>query len=312
MHTGSLTRQTYKIASGAGRRRLNQDGSLRETGYWKNVIFSTAEHSLLEKASNNTGLKVRIIEIGNRYFTSSAENAEAIEKTVLDNYALAGPIFVEKLMKIQDELEPALAVIREELESRINEKSPFTSRIVKKLALIVLTAQLVKKFLSINLDIEGIATLLLELESEKTQDIDIGKNAFEHFVEILNEYKHCFAQGDYEPSSNLWGKIEISKTDASRTVNILTHKFKEIMGKAGYESIQTILENWKEKGLLECESNRHSKKKTLISGHGQVRVYSIKFPRSLFPDEPNRKTVFRKKNSQLDELFNNTDEEDIS
>jgi len=51
----------------------------------------------------------------------------------------------------------------------------------------------------------------------------------------------------------------------------------------------------------------------LISGHGQVRVYSIKFPRSLFPDEPNRKTVFRKKkNSQLDELFNNTNEKDIS
>lgn len=311
MHTGNLTRQIYKIASGAGRRRLNQDGSLRETGYWRNVIFSTAEHSLLEKASNNTGLKVRIIEIGNRYFTSSAKNAEAIEKTVLNNYALAGPIFVEKLMEIKDELDPTLASIREDLEGKINEKSPFTSRIVKKLALIVLTAKLVKRFLNINLNIEEIITLLLELESEKTQDIDIGKNAFEHFVEILNEYKHCFSQGDYEPSSKLWGRIEISKKDASRTVNILTHKFKEIMEKAGYESIQTILENWKEKGLLECEANRHSKKKTMISGHGQVRVYSIKFPRSLFPDEPTRKTMYPKKSSTIQKLLNSTDEEAI-
>ncbi|MCT4619595.1 MAG: DUF927 domain-containing protein [Marinisporobacter sp.] len=109
MHTGNLTRQIYKIASGTGRRRLNQDGTLKETGYWKNVIFSTAEHSLLEKANNNTGLKVRVIEIGNRYFTSSAENAEAIEKTVLNNYALAGQIFVEKLMKTEDKLESNLA-----------------------------------------------------------------------------------------------------------------------------------------------------------------------------------------------------------
>lgn len=308
MHRGNLTRQIYKIASGTGRRRLNQDGTLKETGYWENVIFSTAEHSLLEKANNNTGLKVRVIEIGNRYFTTSAENAEAIEKTVLENYALAGQIFVQNLMEVKDTLESNLRTTREALDSRIEEKTPFTKRIVKKLALIVLTAQLVKKFLGINLNIDEIADLLLELESEKAMDIDIGKQAFEYFVEVLHEHHNNFIDRDHENPNILWGKIEVSKKDATRRVYILTNKFNDIMSRGGFESTQTVLNNWKDKNLLECDPKRLSKKKTLISGKGQARVYCIRLPRSLFPDSPVKKAPKKVVKSKIANLFEDDDD----
>ncbi|MCT4592943.1 MAG: hypothetical protein N4A57_01510 [Anaeromicrobium sp.] len=206
-----------------------------------------------------------------------------------------------------------VAIIRERLDSRIKEKTPFTKRIVKKLSLIILTAELVKKFLKINLNIDGITDLLLEIESEKGKDIDIGKQAFEYFLEVFNQYNKNFYYGSDEcVPSTLWGKIVSNKEDGTKTVYILTKVFNEIMERGGFESPQTVLNNWRDKSLLDCEPKRLSKKKTLISGQGQARVYCINFPKSLFPDDTARKRPKKIVKTKISKLFEDDSEEKIS
>lgn len=162
LKSGAFTKIIYSLASGTGRQRLNRDGELKETGSWKTTIFSTAEHSIIEESSQNTGIKVRVIEIGNRYWTSSAENSVNLTHGLMKNYASVGSTFIDYILDCKEELGSRLDNLRKSLSLEPKIKSPFTDRIAQKLSLIILTAELVKEALGLAIDVDAIRNTLLD------------------------------------------------------------------------------------------------------------------------------------------------------
>lgn len=112
-------------------------------GEWKTTILSSSEESIVKSTEpNKKGISVRLFELKAEQITTSAENAENIEKVILKNYGHAGIVFAEHLMnKDSDELAEKLKNIREEILKDMQE-DPLSKRIAKKLAIVQLTGEL--------------------------------------------------------------------------------------------------------------------------------------------------------------------------
>lgn len=76
---------------------MNKEGQIKDSGKWLTTILSTGEASLLSKANQNIGLKVRLTELSNVNWTKNADHANRIKAGVLENYGHAAPRIATKL-----------------------------------------------------------------------------------------------------------------------------------------------------------------------------------------------------------------------
>jgi len=98
-----FTEMIYTLAEGTEKARMTKTLANRERRRWAGVLFSTAEHPLIEKTNHNTGLQVRMMELPNIQWTESKDHATKIKNALLNNYGHAGARFVEYLLKIGKE-----------------------------------------------------------------------------------------------------------------------------------------------------------------------------------------------------------------
>ena len=82
---GNFTNLVYTVSQGVDKARLNKNSERKEQGTWLGVMLSNGEKSLLNSSNKNAGIQMRIIEIDNICWTSSAENAEEINRVVTKN-----------------------------------------------------------------------------------------------------------------------------------------------------------------------------------------------------------------------------------
>lgn len=273
----------YSICEGKEKLRLDNNSNIKDISNWQTVVISTGEHSLLEKSKQNTGVKVRISEFENIEWTESAEHADSIKRVIRENYGHAAPIFAEKLIALgESKVIEKFYKCKEDYLSRTKISEKFRDRISLKNAMFLTTALLVKELLDLEIDYDKILEFLLENEKGLYDIIDIGKVAYDIFLEEMNLYINNFIiayeKDAREPRGQVWGRITEKKyKDYNYEVSILPQKFKDIMEKRGFSEPEIILKRWKELNILSCEDNKNTRRRKVVSKGAQVKVYVIRY-----------------------------------
>lgn len=105
LYQGNLQQQFYKLASGSGRGRLNQDSSEKKTRGWYCMIMGTAERGGVEliekyqKESAAAGLTARVVDIDVTHEKMIPHDLMVqFEALLKANYGHVGPAFVQHLI----------------------------------------------------------------------------------------------------------------------------------------------------------------------------------------------------------------------
>ncbi|MEK4712058.1 DUF927 domain-containing protein [Sporosarcina sp. FSL K6-5500] len=264
-----FSRMIYQLAGGEEMRRLNADIELREKGTWSGGFISNAEHSLQHKSNQNTGLKVRLPEYGNVRWTKSAEHADVVNRGFEQNYGHAGPMFVEYLLKQdQEQLMQRLKVHENELLDVMTEQDQFTNRLASKFSTLLLTATLMNELFSFQVDVDAIRDFIVEHEQGQVEDRDIGKRAIAALVpQIIEYYAYFDARNVERKTSQCYGSIQ--EKSAYTEVAILKHKFEEWLSEAGFSDSSVVLRAFKDCEVLDCEAGKNTRKRKLPDGSEQ-------------------------------------------
>ncbi len=285
-----FTKFIYKFTGNKDKDRLSKESKAVDTGTWGSTFISNGEFSLLEKAKKNTGAQLRIIDFYNVTWTKDAESSDTIQQTILQNYGHAGIEFVRLLLKSDvTEIYAAVKHEKDHVIDEMNEKGfvdKFVPRRAWKYAILMFTAMKVSELLSIPLHINEIWDFLMENEKQSIDSRDLQKNAFEYFLEQVNiNYKKFLRSDSLEatidddvknPTNDIMGKINVLANKNYNEICIFPDLFKKIMKNGGFEDPKVILKKWKEHGILDSETDRYTRKRTLIENGGAIPVHIIR------------------------------------
>lgn len=281
-----FSKMIYQLAGGEEKSRLNADIELRKKGTWSGVFISNAEHSLHVKSNQNSGLQVRLPEFGNEQWTDSAEHADAIKEGFEQNYGHAGPMFAshileqdkEDLMKRLKEHEQALLevmVVQDQLSNRM----------ANKFAVILLAATLMNELFSFQVDVDAIRDFIVKHEQNKVVDRDIGQRAIAAIIPQIIQYQSNFDGKMPDRSAHqCYGSIK--EKPAYTEVAILKPKLEEWLASAGFTDSSVVLRSLKDKGILDNETGKNTRKRKLPDGAEGVSispkvVYVLKLDKDL-------------------------------
>lgn len=275
-----FTSLVYQIVQGRNKDRMKSDASLRPPTSWCTTVLSSGEISLKNHCMQNTGIRVRLIEISGVVFTKSAEHSDRIRNCVLHNYGHAGIIFVQYLMEAgTSKIYDTYNQCRELLMKNVSSPDSFTSRYVGKLAIILTAAACMQEAFHYKLDLHGIAEILLKNDNDSAEERNIGVRAFEDFKEWFSANIEHFAKGKCSPrSTNIWGKYS-EKPDCTEVV-VLPHFLGKMLAERGYADEKVVCDNWKSAGILVTEPGHNKIKRTISSKFVETRCYVLRVPKA--------------------------------
>ena len=271
----------YNLVGGKDKARLTKDIELRAAATWTTSIISTGEVSLLSKAKNNTGLDIRVLELGGIVWTEDANHSDQVKALVNRNYGVFGADFVKRLIEFPaDRLKEIFEEEREIFIQKVKEKNiqdDMLSRTSCKYAIVTLTNRLINsryKDRGIILDIEGIRELLVDTEINSINRRGIKRKAEDWLIQYIESNASKFKSGK-ETNTNVdyWGTRK-ELPNGELEVAILTNKFEEIMRKGKFEDTKVVLEQLKKEGKLEYEAGRLTRKRKVNAI--QTPVYVIR------------------------------------
>ena len=271
----------YNLVGGKDKARLTKDIELRAAATWTTSIISTGEVSLLSKAKNNTGLDIRVLELGGIVWTEDANHSDQVKALVNRNYGVFGADFVKRLIEFPaDRLKEIFEEEREIFIQKVKEKNiqdDMLSRTSCKYASVTLTIRLINsryKDRGIILDIEGIRELLVDTEINSINRRGIKRKAEDWLIQYIESNASKFKSGK-ETNTNVdyWGTRK-ELPNGELEVAILTNKFEEIMRKGKFEDTKVVLEQLKKEGKLEYEAGRLTRKRKVNAI--QTPVYVIR------------------------------------
>ena len=271
-----FTSMIYTVAGGKEKMRLDREGRMRPQSTWSGIFISNAEHSLMSNSKKNTGLAIRLTELGNVKWTRSAEHADALKRGIMENYGQAGFLMAQKILEIGiEEICERHEEYRSILVQEIKTVDKFSDRIGDKVAIFLLAADIANQALEISFDIEKIKDFFIENVCEKNEERDLGVKAYEYFRGAVTRLHKNFAHDtDVEFGYELWGKI--SKVNGSiKEIAILQDPFHKLMKEGGFEETTVILNDWRTRGWLNCEKSKFTRKRVIRSCDGESRVYVI-------------------------------------
>lgn len=266
----------YLLAEGRDKARSTKEIKERRRASWSGVFFSTAEHSLQQKANQNGGVVVRVTERGNVKWTRSAENAKNIKAGLLKNYGHAGPMFVEFLItKGKEAVIDVWKKWSKKCYKEMEIKDDLSDRLADKYALILATAELMNECFEFKVNIDGIMDFLLEMDQESVAGRDLGVRAYEYLEQMVVQHQSKFIQNGRTPNGECWGKISLSSKRGVE-VTFLQEAFKNIVAEGGFDDYTVVLRKLKEKKVLDHEANKFTRKRRMnSSSKGRELVYVI-------------------------------------
>lgn len=290
----------YELSMGSERKRLTKELNTKEGAHFNTAILITSEKSLLNYADENTGLLVRNIEIENVMFTKSADSADRIKRVTQNNYGFLIPMLAQHIINLEEAGKGCVLVNRFQeickemiVESKEKGKyNPFTERVTKQYALIILSAELINDILGINLNIQGIKEFL-ECHSlvDDPARADISKRALVFLIEYVSRYYAYFqTDSSTDIQRDCRGKIRKTKSVRLATgefsvyeVHVSEISLDEILQTGGFPEKKIILKKWKEQGYLNCEKDRFVSDIIVASGM-QFKGYKIRIPEQMSGD----------------------------
>lgn len=291
----NFTKVIYNLSIGIDKARLNKNSELREQATWFGTIFSNGERSILGSANKNAGLQVRVVELEQDSWTSSSENAERINSVVVNNYGHIALEFAEYLIELGKEhicqiYENDIQMLKNIMKKN-NLVDEFTNRRSNKLAIIITTANLFQRYLKeksdmdIKLNIEGMIKILMESERESIKSRNLDKSAYDYIHQYVINNKHKFEtnfsenrrkyytnSSEYieQPRWEIIGRL--TKKNEYVELEMTSDRFETMLKEGGFEDKKIVLKELKKKGILDCDSDRFTRKRI---GFGGIAVPMI-------------------------------------
>jgi len=284
----------YSVEAGVEKLRLDKDATLKDAGEYHTSIISTGEFSLSDNAEHATGKEIRLQQFGNIKWTRSAEESEEVKKFFRKHYALPCILLADYLLEIGR----GEAIVCFEKNRRIFLKhskvqDSFSERLSIKYGVILATVELANECMNLNLSHDLILDMLIQNELETADSRDLAQVAYDYVMSQVNIYREHFSSKSAgarvrsnisSAEKDVWGIIEtyspckeVEGRHYSETVFVDVEKMKEILQKGNFKDVDVILRKWKERNILDCESDRfYNRKKTSKEASGKSRVYGLR------------------------------------
>lgn len=278
----NFTNLVYTLAQGEPKGRLGSDGKPVKQGRpWSGVVIITSETPILSESENRQGLIARVIDTNNITWTKSAAHATEIKRMITANHGFIGRKFVDQLMLDKElNLESEYMKMTSEVDSMIEFKDNLTQRIIGKIAIFRLTANLIKKYFGYpELDVDEVTKLLISFDQADIKERHIGEkaiNAIKLFITtnyskfLLYESNNTLIES--RNKSSIQGKIVFKKDEL--LVSIPQDIVNSVLRDKKIFEIRPVMAYWKENGyIITNEKDR----KTVKDYTMNVRVVRFRF-----------------------------------
>ena len=252
----------YTISSGEQKMRCQHDGTLKESkSGFDGVVVISSEYPVYELASENQGLKARVLHTQGITWTPSAEVAERIKYFVSRNYGFTGIDFANYVASI-DDLEARYDQAKASTHKLMTKRDNLSDRLESKYAIFYLTIELMNECFSLNLKVEDLMQIFLEPEQSGIDDRDIGKKALDLINDFIIKkikhfkiYNHDLKCQDFMDSTgDYFGTIVYE--NGRMDVYIPTSEVKKVLEDGKIREITSVKNKWKELGILVGDKDR--------------------------------------------------------
>lgn len=297
----------FDIASGKSKGRLGEYGKVQDRQPFWGAVITSSTSSLISYDQQDAGEGSRLLEISGE-ITSSAEEAEKMDKAFLQNFGWAAEEFASYMMKQADKIViDRFDQIRERVRGQL-----ITPRVATRIAIILLAGEIAKEALNLKLNLKTMESLLVESCNRKSKNFNARgteldpDQAYEDLLKYFEKNFRYFKNGKFsslnEKSQYLGyfmqkktGCIEmfIPQKDESQKMELMLYKVdpKVILELENDEfttedipninSIEEILRQWKALGRLITRTSGFKIKATAVSKNKQEAGYRLSINRKL-------------------------------
>lgn len=280
----------YQIAMGEEKKRLTADITFRDSASWSGTVILTGEHQVTESANKNTGIRVRLLELYLPSWTKSAEHANTLGAAIAENYGNAGVKFVQHVIQHVDKetIVQRFESWLKKLVDVMDEKDVFSERVSKKYAVILLTAEVMNECFPFTLDLLAIEDFLMKQEREMIETRSLEGKAWSMLQQRIIQHQAKFQNKNEMPKgTEFYGTIRerVDYLEVAVVKSICDQWLKE----EKYSSVQVIVKKLKEKGYLDHEQGKNTRKRkieNLDTGESQLNtMYIFKMPKGLISEK---------------------------
>ncbi|MCG3039180.1 DUF927 domain-containing protein [Streptomyces sp. S1A] len=220
---------------------------------WRTVVLSTGEQSVLTFTTDQ-GAAARVLQLKAAPFgTGGAESAAAaieVRDGCSENYGVAGPQFIEKLLALlADGGKARLLARHRELTEAHRYESDMSARRAPMVACLALAAELAHSW-----GIVPFPPPQHDVWAQLFAASDQTDNRGEMALDVVREYVASHRRevwsphtADEQPFSGWIGR-EL-QVDGKTTMALLPERLKEALRRAGYE-LESVIPSWRESGAL--------------------------------------------------------------
>lgn len=281
----------YALHDGVDKVRLTKSAEVKKTKSFHAPILAIGEVRLSDRCNNAPdGARTRIFEFGGKR-TVDADHARRIKTVCLQNYAHAAPRFAGFLLQGITKAE-VLSIFEQKWRefSMLIPKTKFSDRRSQQFAgLLLTTAELAKRGLDLQFDVEAIKKYLVSCEiANADENEDISARAYRDVLNWVNSSPSNFST-DSAHYAKKFGKIFVGRDipqyskappNLVREIAIRIPELESFLRRNNFLNIRLILSTWRDQGLLNCESGKLYRKRTI--GTVQEHLYVLRE----FLDEP--------------------------
>ena len=258
----------YSIAEGQGRQRSNVHGEVKTPKNWGTSVISTSEYSIFNDSAQNDGLRVRTIEINER-FTKDATNSDNIKKAVALNYGHVLPLVAKYLINRENEV---IQWFQEEHhwfnEALKNETNNTGIRMFKRYAVITTSAKILGRVLATDIDIAKIRDYFIDYHAHTVSERSLADKAIEVITQFVAQNR-----GKFSDDTALKNMIEnyglIALKDEYIEVKIIASVFKNMLIENHFQDVNNVVNALRDKGFIESDRDRITTKRAVKDDYGK-------------------------------------------
>lgn len=258
----------YSIAEGQGRQRSNVHGEVKTPKNWGTSVISTSEYSIFTDSAQNDGLRVRTIEINER-FTKDATNSDNIKKSVALNYGHVLPLVAKYLINREDEVIQWFQDEHHWFKDKLkDEKNNTGIRMFKRYAAITTSAKILSRVLATDIDIAKIRDYFIDYHGHTVSERSLADKAIEVITQFVAQNR-----GKFSDDTALKNMIEnhglIALKDDYIEVKIIASVFKDMLIENHFQDVNNVVNALRDKGFIESDRDRITTKRAVKDDYGK-------------------------------------------
>ena len=273
-----FTSLIYSVSLNRSRGRCKSDGSRKPVKKWTpNSLVFTGELNMVSQSRGTSGTGARLISFDFEW-TKDAAYAERLAKFVSTQYGTAYKPFIKALTDIPlDDLVNMYYLHIDDLKHHLTPKNGVEQRIIKKLALLRLTIEIMTTAWDLSVDMEAIDKLLIEAFTQNATKTDLFESVYESLLQYISSHENLFPDEKSLQSPAL-AKIAkqgmTSKYNHQACVWIMSDFFEKFLSDRGLEPTKNALHTMKDRKMLVHFKDRFRKNQEL-SPNNEILCYCL-------------------------------------